>query len=357
MAFIKNTTGRAALEVHSSSKEQQTCRTTRSLEMAMFLVGATTMILLSKPYLVDARVGFMRTTPGGRLSFNTRSDSSSSSYGGAAASATGGAGGSFVLIDDVLQSSYSELSTTSTTTTSVNTLTTDVGILAENFQQAIQAINQDEEQIHVGHLLLACDKLQHTMRQVGFNQGANDIAGNIGKIRTLYDIAPPSQRDSMPALLKYELESGVHGEPISSSSSPSQQGGKKSHHATHIIKDKSATMGFLWLGRALHYQYDMFNNMLDRDDEPYEAAARAYETDLKPHHSWAVQKVCQAALGSLRPMRRVTVFARIGGFEEETFGNQEDQATRRDLKQMMESWKPMLSQWKKIFDDFGLDSI
>jgi Glycolipid transfer protein (GLTP) len=325
--------------------------------MAVFLIGATTMTLLSTPDLVDARVGFMRTKTG-KLSFNTRSDSYG---GGAASSASSGAGGSFVLIDDddVLQSLYSELATTTTrtATSNANTLTTEVGILAKNFQQAIQAINQDEEQIHVGHLLLACDKLQHTMRQVGFNQGANDIAGNIGKIRTLYDVAPPSQRDSMPALLKYELETGVHGEPLSSSSQDQAEGKKQHQYATHHIKDKSATMGFLWLGRALHYQYDMFNNMLDRDEEPYEAAARAYETDLKPHHSWAVQKICQAALGSLRPMRRATVFARIGGFEEETFGNQEDQATRRDLKQMMESWKPMLSQWKKIFDDFGLDSI
>jgi hypothetical protein len=44
-------------------------------------------------------------------------------------------------------------------------------------------------------------------------------------------------------------------------------------------------MGFLSLGRALHYQYDMFNNLLEKNEEPFEAARHAYEHDLKPFMS------------------------------------------------------------------------
>jgi hypothetical protein len=152
------------------------------------------------------------------------------------------------------------------------------------------------------------------MRNIAFSQGANDIKGNVEKIRSLYDQAPVDQRDSMSSLLRYELESGMH---------KGRTGGK--------LQDPSATMGFLWLGHALHYEYDMFNNMLDNNEEPYEAARRAYDQNLKQFHSWPVQKVCHAAMKTLKSMRCQTALAQLGGFSEETFGNKEDQATRRHL--------------------------
>lgn len=210
---------------------------------------------------------------------------------------------------------------------------TDVADLAKDFHAAIQAINQDDDDIHVGRLLSACERLENTMQKIGFKQGAKDIGSNIQKIRNLHDKAPASTRDFMPALLRYEMETGIHA---------------------NGIKDPSATMGFLWLGRALNYQYGMFKLMLDENEEPYCAARRAYDKDLKHHQSWAVQKVCQAALTTLKPMRRISVFSRFGGFEEDCFGPQEHDATNRDLYELMDTWQPLLTRWKKVFSDLDL---
>jgi Glycolipid transfer protein (GLTP) len=210
---------------------------------------------------------------------------------------------------------------------------TAIADLANDFHAAIQAINQDDDDIHVGRLLNACDRLEQTMQNIGFKQGAKDIGGNIRKIRNIYVKAPPSQRDLMPALLRYEMDSGIHD---------------------NGIKDPSAAMGFLWLGRTLNYQYDMFKLMLDENEEPYYAARRAYDLDLKHHQSWAVQKVCQAAMTTLKPMKRTSMFSRFGGFEENCFGQQEHDATNRDLYDLMESWQPLLTRWKKVFSDLDL---
>lgn len=210
---------------------------------------------------------------------------------------------------------------------------TDVADLARDFHAAIRAINQDDQDIHVGHLLSACDRLQETMYKIGFSQGAKDIGGNIRKIRNIYNSASSSQRDSMPALLRYEMGTGVHARGI---------------------KDPSAAMGFIWLGRTLNYQYDMFRLMLDEHEEPYCAARRAYDQDLKPHQSWAVQKVCQAAMTTLKPMKRTSVLSRFGGFEEEAFGPLEHDATSNDIRELINSWQPLLARWKKVISDLDL---
>lgn len=228
-----------------------------------------------------------------------------------------------------------------------SSIRTAVADLAYDFQSAFQALNQEDKDIHVGRLLTACERLEDTMRKIGFNQGAKDIGGNIRKIRNLYNIAPPSQRDSMPSLLRYEMEIGVHNDE----SMNTGEGGMRR------MKDPSAAIGFLWLGRTLNYQYDLFRLMLDENEDPYNAARRAYDQDLKQHHSWAVQKVCQAAMVTLKPMRKTAVLSSLGGFEEDRFGQQENEATHRDLNEMMNSWKPLLSRWRKVFSDLQLESL
>ena len=235
----------------------------------------------------------------------------------------------------------------STTTTTANTriptsprvqdFKTDVAVLADCFDHALVAANQNEEDIHVAHLLAASERLEGAMRRIGFSQSANDIAGNINKIRNVYNRAPQNRRDSMPALLQYEKDSGVLD-------------GKK-------LPEKSAAMGFLWLGRSLNYQFDMFSHMLEHDTEPYEAASIAYERDLKPHLSWPLQKLGKAAMTTLKPRRRKEMFAQIGGFSEENYGAREEQATRRDLRHMMDNLKPMLSRWKQVFSELELEAI
>lgn len=220
-------------------------------------------------------------------------------------------------------------------------LQTDVADLAKDFHDAISAVNRGDENIHVGKLLKACECLEDTMRKIGLKQGAKDIGGNIAKIRNLYQKAPPERRDSMPELLLFEIESGVHG----------------SGNGVKRIKDPSAAMGFLWLGRTINYQHHMFRLMLDEQQDPYDAARRAYDQDLKQYHSWPVQKICQAAMVSLKSMKRTSVLSTLGGFQENNFGEREKEATDRDIHRMMDSWKPMLCRWKKVFSDLNLENL
>ena len=97
--------------------------------------------------------------------------------------------------------------------------------------------------------------------------------------------------------------------------------------------------------------------MIDDDETPYEAASHAYQARLKPHLSWPLQKLCQTAMTSLKPMKRESILAKIGGFDEECFGDNEAETTVKDLRQVMDSWKPMMDRWKQIFSDLELGEI
>ena len=99
--------------------------------------------------------------------------------------------------------------------------------------------------------------------------------------------------------------------------------------------------------------------MLDGQESPYEAASHAYQARLKPHLSWPLQKVCQTGLTTLKPMKRESILAKIGGYgdNEECFGTTECQITEQDLRQVMSSWKPMMNRWKQIFSELELGEI
>lgn len=225
---------------------------------------------------------------------------------------------------------------TSVNITTAN-VTTDIAELIDCFQDAFIAVNQDENEIHVGKLLLACVRLEATMRRIGFTQSAKDIAGNIRKIRDVYDKLPEECRDSMPAILQHEIKCGLN---------------------TKKIPEKSAACGLLWLGRSLNYQCGMFCHLLDNEGaEPYEAASVAYERDLRPYLPWALQKICQAAMHTLKAKRRNQIFAQIGGFDEACYGRGEEEATRNDLRNMMNFLKTMLCRWREVFSDLELGLI
>ncbi|CAJ1964969.1 unnamed protein product [Cylindrotheca closterium] len=219
-----------------------------------------------------------------------------------------------------------------------SSICTDAASLASDFQKALVVMNQQKDDIHVGHLLSACEGLEATMRRIGFAQGASDIAANLSKIRTVYHQVSPDKRDSMPEILQYEKTMMMTD--------------------SKAIKDTSATMGLLWLGRSLNYQYDMFQQLLlDVNVQPYEAAYCAYERNMKPHLSWPLQKVCQVALKKLKVLRRERMLACIGGFSEECYGACEDQATRHDLQRVVRCLEPMLGRWRQVFSDMGLGDI
>jgi hypothetical protein len=221
-------------------------------------------------------------------------------------------------------------------------VSTKVGDLMQSFREAVHKQQENtSHDVHVGKLLSAFQRLEDTMRNVGLKQNANDVAGNLAKVQELYQRAPSDRRDDMSALLRWEIESGVHKD---------EDGGFK-------IKEKSGAMGFLWLGRNLNYQYDMYRLMLEEGYEPIQAARVAFEQDLRPHLSWATSKVVQAGIKTLTPPRQSALFSKIGGFQEESYGAQEDDATRRDVKEMLNVWQPLLSEWKQVFDELELDNV
>jgi len=233
----------------------------------------------------------------------------------------------------------------------VNAVATDMAEMAQYFEQALVASSTTSADLNVGNLLTACDKLENSMRQIGFTQSANDISGNVKKIRNVYNRLPPQERDSLVSIVKHELDTGVHGDN-------DNENENENNHTT--LKDSSATMGFLWLGRSINYQNDMFRQMLDHEDEtPYNAAKHAYETALKPHLSWPLQKVSQTAMKRLKPLQstKAELFCRMGGFQQETYSREEEQATKRDLRKVVNSWQPMLNQWKQTFSDLDLAQI
>jgi hypothetical protein len=221
-------------------------------------------------------------------------------------------------------------------------MTTKAAELIKPFEKVLIAVNRKTQDVHVGSLLTACTQLEQIMRKAGLSQIANDMAGNIKKIRNVYDQFPKDQRDSIAAIVRYEMDAGVHTD--------------RRH-----LKENSAAMGLLWLGRIINYQYDMFSHMLNHDDaEPYEAARLAYERNLKSHLSWTLQKVCQAAMNMLKPVKKSMIYSRIGGLDynnNNDFDGQGEEATKRDLRRVLGTWEPMLFRWKQIFAELDLIQI
>lgn len=218
--------------------------------------------------------------------------------------------------------------------------------MARAFDQALIEVNQNKDEIHVGHLLEACERLEKTIRRMGFASSANDIANNMAKIRSTYDDLPSngSDRDSMPVVLQYEKNLGMHSR------------GKRDHPTK--IKESSATMGFLWLGRSINYQHDMFRYMLEHEEaSPFDAASHAYAATVKPHLSWPLQRLGQAALRGIRSVPKNSILAKMGGVPEDQYSRDVDSATKKDLKQVIESWNPIIRRWNQVFLDMGMEGL
>merc|ERR1712161_12057 len=123
---------------------------------------------------------------------------------------------------------------------------TEMAEMATEFEQTLVASSSSSSSsssvnmydLNVGNLLTACDRLEKAMRHIGFTQSANDISGNVKKIRTVYNRLPPQERDSLISIVQHKFDTGVHG---NGSSNPDDMNAN-----THTLKDSSATMGFLW---------------------------------------------------------------------------------------------------------------
>jgi Glycolipid transfer protein (GLTP) len=216
---------------------------------------------------------------------------------------------------------------------------TKLGGILQSFRQVHS--RRGSEDIHVGKLLAAFKRMQVVMQETGMRQVANTLSGNIAKLEDLYYRAPSHLRDSLSALLEYEIELGVH---------------TTDKYGRLVLEDKSGATGIVWLARNLCYQKTMYQLMLDEEKEPTEAAQLAFQRHLRPHLHWTVANVLQAAMRSLTPSHQSTFFSRIGGFEEQTYTSEQDIATKRDVQDMVEIWEPLLMQLEKMLLQLELEA-
>eukprot|EP00980_Cylindrotheca_fusiformis_P005414 scaffold1157_cov122-Cylindrotheca_fusiformis.AAC.6 len=307
--------------MEATTSETAGSRTTRPLRGSLVVATMFLFMVLSSVHGSTRQAGMTTTTNGRRRGF--------------------------FRVDMTPPSSLTTEVPLSQTKTVQQQVTTDAATLAMSFEKALIAVqrqNQEDRDIHVGHLLSACERLEQMIRKIGFWKGANDIAGNMAKIRNVYSKLPDEKRNSMPELLRYEMEAGIV---------------RNNGNNNKILKESSAAMGLLWLGRSLNYQYDMFRHMLENQNgQPYESACYAYENSLKPHLSWPLQKACQTALrATARELRREKILAGIGGFSEDCFGFCEHQATTKDLQQVVRTMEPMICRWRQVFSEMGLGDI
>jgi hypothetical protein len=207
-------------------------------------------------------------------------------------------------------------------------ITTRIGALAKHFEPVLKGrgITSDIDTLR---LLQACRRFESLMKNIGERQVAKDMEGNIEKVLALYQQTPPHRRGTVSALLEYEKAMGIHGP-----------------HGT--LKDPSAAVGMLWIRRSLSFQSRVYKSLLEPGMAPKDATMAAYRSELQPYHGWALQQVYKLSLQYASPSRR-EMFAKIGGFEGTHFGEEEEEATLRDIRHLLATWRPIIGRCKQIY--------
>lgn len=214
------------------------------------------------------------------------------------------------------------------------------------FQQAIMPQKkQDDANVHVGKLLAAMSTMESHMRKVGMTQAANDIKGNHDKVLRLYTAAPKEKRDSVRALLEWELESGIHGDNFDDK-------------GPIRVKNNSGAMGLFWIGHTVKYQYDLYRLMMEEGMNPVDAATIAFQKDLEPHLPWAASKMAKAMIPRATPSTQLEFFKALGGYDEgESYGYEEHAGMTENVKSIMNVWGDMLDDWSSPFAELRLSDI
>jgi hypothetical protein len=246
--------------------------------------------------------------------------------------------------------------------------------------------------IDADRLLGAAERYAVEMRRIGQAQSARDMEGNVRKARDLLLALPsPDLKHDLRKLLQYEKSLGIH--------------------APHgHIYDPSGAVGFLWIRRSLSYQHRFFDLVLNHPTHhhhgmnPPDAALRAYRSELQPYHGWALRRLYLAALRAMTPATTSELLAIVGGYakakakatttktkssrkddssqevhisrrrsqrpdeeeneriddaievkkmEEEE--EEEEERTRRDLQHLLDTWNPLLFQWRRMYADLDLE--
>ena len=204
---------------------------------------------------------------------------------------------------------------------------TRIGELAKYFEPVLKG-HGNRSDIDTLRLLRACRRFESLMKDIGERQVAKDMEGNIEKVLALYHQTPPHRRRTISALLEYEKSMGIHGP-----------------HGN--LKDPSAAVGILWIRRSLSFQSRMYKSLLDGIN-PKDATMAAYQSELQPYHGWALQQLYKLSLQYASPSRK-EMFVKVGGFEGAHFGEEEEQATLRDIRHLVATWRPIIGRCKQIY--------
>jgi hypothetical protein len=206
--------------------------------------------------------------------------------------------------------------------------TTRIGTLAKHFELVLKGrgITSDIDTLR---LLQACRRFESLMKDIGERQVAKDMEGNIEKVLARYQQTPPHRRRTVSALLEYEKAMGIHGP-----------------HGT--LKDPSAAVGVLWIRRSLSFQSRVYKSLLEPGMAPKDATLAAYRSELQPYHGWALQQLYKLSLQYATPSRKEMLF-KLGGFEGTHFGEKEEEATLRDIRHLLATWRPIIGRCKQVY--------
>jgi Glycolipid transfer protein (GLTP) len=129
---------------------------------------------------------------------------------------------------------------------------------------------------------------------VGMSLGHKDVVQNLAKIEQgahdwlnrQRDIMYEANEGSMITELRSPTLKEVLGYEVEEEINPTSR--------LPRLKDKSASMGALWVRRQLHYQTLLFDNVVkvpSRFSTTADAVAAAYKSVYDKYHGWAVQKI------------------------------------------------------------------
>jgi hypothetical protein len=252
-------------------------------------------------------------------------------------------------------------------------------------------------EIYMAPLLNACQHFVQEMKDVGQHQSARDMQQNLVKTKEVYQACPfPQIRQSMQSLLEYEKTHHPQRHDYEGVSSSSfVPGNKKKQPIPKLLRlnERSAAIGLLWIRRSISFQNRMFRHLLEDIDDEQEndhdhhsnhqnnvqqkgrhpskhhhhhhhhhhasaslrASFQAYDEELRHFHGVFLQKIYVLALKATSTHSKHDTFARLGGFRLEEFGPEQEMATKRDLRQLVDLWTPLIQRWEQIYEELNLE--
>lgn len=215
---------------------------------------------------------------------------------------------------------------------------TRVGAVAEHFTFVYDV---DSGQIDMTQLLQALHGLNELLVDIGQHQSARELRRNLEKVEAFANRHDAARGEtSMEQVLLQEKALATHkycplqGQLVS-------------------LKDPSCAMALLWIRRSIKFLYHVFQSLTQNIDVAM-GTVLAYEQALLPYHDWILQKIYRLAIRAVTPSNE-EYWARLGGFPVKTLGAAEEDATRRDLQELLTIWGPLLQRWEQVYAELDLE--